>query len=278
MSHASGPNESLSSMLHVERVRDGEFAARLEDFWGGSLDADVLARAALAAAQTCEGMELHSLHASLLRSAPPGAPLTLRVERLDEGRVARRVIRLLDEGVLCQVLASFAVTGEGVAYQDVRPQPGLPAPESLPSTLEQARSEGWPEEYARGPIEFRRAIPPRWPEAAAVPTGTHVEWVRTRAPLPDDPRAHMAALVFLSAFYPHWPFERRVGPKFASDRFTVLDHALRVHRPARWDAWWLLESSTEVAHAGRALGRRAIYDRDGVLLASASQEAMIGVT
>jgi acyl-CoA thioesterase-2 len=278
MSLASVPNESLASMLRVEPMRDGEFAARLEDFWGGSLDADALARAALAAAQSCEAMELHCLHASPLRSAAPGAPLTLRVERLGQERVARRVVRVLDEEVVCQVVASFIAPDDGVAYQDVRPQQGLPDPEGLPSTLEQARSEGWPEEYARGPIEFRRALPLRWPEAAGVASGVHVEWVRPRAALPHDSRLHMAALVFLSAFYPHWPFARRVGPGFAYDRFRVLDHALWVHRPARWDDWWLLESSTEVAHAGRALSRRSLYARDGTLLASTSQEALVAVS
>jgi acyl-CoA thioesterase-2 len=265
-------------MLRVERIREGEFGARLEDFWGGSLHADALGRAALAAAQTCEGMELHALHASLLGSAPPGAPLTLNVERLGEGRVARRMVRLVDEEVLCQVVASFIAPDEGVSYQDVRFPRDLPAPENLPSTLEAARAEGWPEEYARGPIEFRRALPLRWPEATAVPSGTHIEWMRPRSPLPDDDESHMAALVFLSAFYPHWPFARRVGPTFAYDRFRVLDHALWVHRPARWEDWWLLDSSSEVAHGGRALARRAIYDRDGVLLASASQEALVAVT
>jgi acyl-CoA thioesterase-2 len=99
--------------------------------------------------------------------------------------------------------------------------------------------------------------------------------MRPRAPLGDDPRLQMAALVFLADFYSHWPFERRIGAAFANDRFRPLDHALWVHRPARWDDWWLMETISEVAHAGRGLSRRRIFTRDGSLIASAAQEALV---
>lgn len=272
----ASPGESLASMLAVERRRDGEFVARLENFWGSSIGGDALARAALAAADTCAGKELHSLHACFLRSAPPAVPLTLRVDRLEDGdRLARREVRLCDDGLLCQVVASFVSPGDGLGYQDVTLDPGLPAPQDLPTTLEQARAEGWAD-YARGPIEFRRVTPTVWPDPSWGVSGTHVEWVRPRAPLPADPRVHMAALVFLSGFYSHWSFAQRVGKKFAHDRFMTLDHALWVHRLPGWDDWWLLKATTEVGHAGRALSRREVYTQDGVLVASIAQEALVG--
>ncbi len=275
MTERANPRESFASMLAVERRGDGEFVARLEDFWGDSLGADVLARAALAAGETCEGRELHSLHACFLASAPPDVPLTLRVEPLEDGpRLARRHVRLLGDELLCQVVASFASPDDGLRYQDATLAPGLPAPEDLPSTVERARAEGWPEEYARGPIEFRR-VGPLWPDASSGESCAHVEWVRPREPLPDDPRMQMAALVFLSDFYSHWAFERRVGRKFAHDRFRRLDHALWIHQLVKWDDWWLLEATTEVSNAGRALSRREIYTREGLLVASSAQEALI---
>jgi acyl-CoA thioesterase-2 len=157
-------------------------------------------------------------------------------------------------------------------------EPGLPAPEKLRSTLEQARAEGWPEDYARGPIEFRRVRPSSWPDAPADEPVAHIEWVKPREALPDDPRLHSAALVFLADFYSHWEFERRVGRKFAYDRFRPLDHALWVHRLLRWDDWWLMKATTDVSHAGRALSRREIYTRDGVLVASTAREASIAST
>ncbi|HEY8152699.1 MAG TPA: acyl-CoA thioesterase domain-containing protein [Myxococcota bacterium] len=276
MSGAASPRENLAEMLRVERVREGEFSACCESFWGSVLGGDLLARAALAAASSCERLALRSLHAGFLRPAPPGRRLALRVEPLaDDASGARRQVRIEGDGLLlCQVVASFAPPEKGLAYQDAQPTAELPPPEALPSTLEQARAEGWAD-YARGPIEFRRARPRIWPDPTGDTSGPHVEWVLPRAPLGDDPRLQMAALVFLADFYSHWPFERRVGRGFAVDRFQTLDLSLWVHQPARWDDWWLLEMSSEVAHAGRGLSRGRIYTRDGRLIASTAQEALI---
>jgi acyl-CoA thioesterase II len=275
MTDSASPREALAEILRLEPVGGGEFAACFEDFWGNTVGGDVLARAALAAAATCEGLELDSLHASFLRPVPPGIRLALRVETLAEDRDGvHRQVRIEGEGLLCQVLARFAPAGCGLGYQDARPVADLPRPEDLPSTLEQARAEGW-SEYARGPIEFRRARPRVWPDPAGDTSGPHVEWMRPRAALGDDPRLQMAALVFLADFYSHWPFERRVGRGFAVARFQPLDHALWVHQPARWDDWWLLETISEVAHAGRGLSRRRIFTREGRLIASTAQAALI---
>jgi acyl-CoA thioesterase-2 len=276
MTEPAGPREKLAEMLRLEPLGDGRFAARFEDFWGDAMGGDVLARAALAAAASCEGLALRSLHASFLRPVPPKLRLVLRVEPLAGSRdgAAHREVRIEGDGLFCQAVASFAPAARGIGYQDARPAADLPEPEDLPSTLEQARSEGW-SQYARGPIEFRRARPRVWPDPTAEPSGPHVAWVRPREPLGDAPPIEMAALVFLADFYSHWPFERRIGRDFAVARFQTLDHALWVHRPERWDDWWLMETSSEVAHAGRGLARRRIFSRDGRLIASSAQEALI---
>jgi acyl-CoA thioesterase-2 len=275
MSDAASPRESLREILELERVRDGAFVARLEDFWGASQGGDALARAALAAADSCPGLELRSLHARYLRPLPAASPLRLRVERLADAEAgASREVRIEGDGLLCHVTAGFAPPGTGTEYQDAALPAALPDPERLPSTREQAQAEGW-SDYARGPIEFRRAHPRVWPDPTGDTSGGHVEWVRPRTPLPDDPRLQMAALVFLADFYSHWPFERRIGRQFAYGHFLTLDHALWVHQTTRWDDWWLLESVSEVSHAGRALSRRRIFTRAGALVASAAQSALV---
>jgi acyl-CoA thioesterase-2 len=262
-------------MLSVECLRENEFTARLEDFWGQALGADVLARAVRAAAATCPGNEPHSLQACFVRPAPAGEPLRLRVEPLGgDELLQRRQVRLEGDCLLCQVVTTFAAPGEGFGYQDFAPASGLPRPEDLRSTLETAQAEGWAD-YARGPIEFRRVMPRVWPDPSAAASGIHVEWMRPRQPLPDDAVVHMAALAFLGGFYTHWAFEHRAGRGFAYDRFRDLDHTLWVHRRPRWDDWWLLEARTSVSHAGRALGRRRIYTRDGSLLASSGHTALV---
>lgn len=275
MSSISSPRESLAEILTLERKGDSEYVVRLEDFWGEASGGDALARAALAAAESCPGQELRSLHASYLRALPPGVALRLRVEPLADGEDgAVRRVRIEGDGLLCSVTARFGPPGEGTAYQDAAIAPGLPAPDELPSTHEQARAEGW-SDYAHGPLEFRRAHPRVWPDPEGDTSGGHLTWLRPRAPLPADARVQTAALVFLADFYSHWPFERRIGRTFGYGHFRPLDHALWLHRTPRWDGWWLLESTSEVAHAGVALARRRIFTRDGTLLATAAQAALV---
>jgi hypothetical protein len=52
--------------------------------------------------------------------------------------------------------------------------------ESLPSTLECARAEGWPEEYARGPVELRR-VGPMWRDPDRGDSYHHLAWLSPRA-------------------------------------------------------------------------------------------------
>jgi acyl-CoA thioesterase II len=265
------PGDDLAQLLRVERRGEREFAAELESFFGQAQSFDLLGRAALAASATCEGLPLAELRAAFLRPAPLGVALSFSVEALLDGpeRACRRV-RVAGETALAEVTASFARELAGPEFAPPLPE-GLPKPEDLPSTLETARAEGW-EPYAAGPIEFRRASG-AWPGPPEGDSAPHLEWIRPRAALPAEPRLHAAALVLASHFYAHHSFERRLGAAFAPERCASFDHAVWIHRPARWDDWWLLESSCEVAHGGRALGQRRLFARDGRLLATALHSA-----
>lgn len=267
------PGDDLARLLRIERRGEREFEAELESFFGQAQGFDLLGRAALAASATCEGLELCELRASFLRPAPLGVALRLQVEPLADGpeRAVRRV-RVESEAPIAEVTASFASELAGPEFAPPLPE-GLPKPDDLPSTLETARAEGW-ERYAAGPIEFRRASG-AWPGPPEGDAEPHLEWIRPRAPLPPEPRLHAAALVLASHFYAHHSFERRLGAAFAPERCASSDHAVWIHRPARWDDWWLLESRCDVARGGRALGQRRLFTRDGRLLATALHSASV---
>jgi acyl-CoA thioesterase-2 len=170
------------------------------------------------------------------------------------------------------------VTAE-LAARDTAPEWGptipdsLPSPESLPSTRDTAKREGW-EDYAAGPLEFRR-VNASWPPPPEDQQRPHREWLRPRAALPPDPKLHTAALVFASQFYPQWAFEWRAGRDFRRDRFAILAHSVWLHEPARWDDWWLVDTHSDASSGGRALAHRRIFARDGRLLASATHTASV---
>ena len=269
MGESRAPRECLAEMLHIERRGGGRSVARLESFWGETARGDLLARATLAGAPA-RGAAPAAAQAIFLRPVAPDVELTLSCDALapDRTRVAVRE----GDALVAEVQLRFGPAGDGISYQSAAPEPGLPAPESLPSEAEVAAQEGW-SEFAVGPIESRRITP-------YVPVKDHepavwLGWLRPRAPLGDDAHLHAAALAFVSEYRSHWAVERRLGADFPRTEITVLDHALWVHRAERWDDWWLVRTSSEIGVAGRCLSRREIFTRGGALVASAAWEAAL---
>jgi acyl-CoA thioesterase-2 len=151
------------------------------------------------------------------------------------------------------------------------PEPGtLPDWEDLRAQLLGGSTQRRPD----GPIEVRVCDPDSTEPGVALPARRRV-WMRPRGVLPEDPLVHAAVLVFASdrtllrtAARPHGATWRlRVG--------ASLDHAVWIHRPARFDGWLLFVSESPVAHAARALLLGAMYRRDGVRLASVAQEGLL---
>jgi acyl-CoA thioesterase len=269
----SSPTSDIAALLCVEHRSDREYTADPEDFWGAPLAADVWARVALAAARSGPGAELITLQGGL-PELELGKPVSLRISPSGGPTVPHRHVEIAQAESRGHALATLVAPGAGPDYQDVFPLDRTPEPESLPSTLETARAEGWPEQYARGPVEFRR-IGPRQRDAEADDASCQRVWLSPRTPVPEGPDVAVAAIVLAASWYPHWEFERRIGAGFSPDRFRVLDHSVRIHRAEPWRDAWLLEARSERAIAGRALSTRRLFSRDGRLLASASSSALV---
>lgn len=273
MTAASLAPSDLGAMLRVERESEGEFGVTLASYFGAAQQFDLLARAVLAASHTSGRIPLVHVQASYLRPAPCSVPLRLSVESVDDGPShALRRVRVFGAALFAEVTASFSTGGPGPDYGPAFPEK-VPSADELPSTLEVAKREGW-EPYAAGPLEFRR-VNAIWPPPPEERLSPHREWLLPRTPLPPDPHLHAAAFAFASQFYAQWEFEWRLGPDFARERFSIVDHSLWLHEPARWDDWLLLDASCEVSRNGRALGHRRLFSRTGRLLATAQHTASV---
>jgi acyl-CoA thioesterase-2 len=263
----------LDEMLQVEPVGDDRFRTELPGFGGVTLGC-----ATLAAALTCRERALHSLHTYFLRPVPPGASVELAVERLRDGRrfAHRRVQVRLDDRVLCELVASFAVEAEGFEFQEATIDATIPGPDDLPTEESIARAEGWNVDEPGpigGSLEWRWiGIPWQLQPGAA---SRYLGWVRPRAPLPKDRCINAAALAFLSDYHSHFSVARKLGGPFEPFGYTSLDQIVWVHRERLWDDWWLLRTESDVAHAGRSFTRRALHARDGQLVASMAQEQLL---
>ena len=256
----------------IEPVGEDVFRTSLPGFGGVTLGA-----ATYAAARTCDDKVLHTLQACFVRPIPPEEEVELAVERISDGRrfARRRVELAIGKRIHFTALASFAAASTGPEFADTTSDWPAPPPEELPSHEEVAREEGWPDADHPEPLDWRWVGRP-WDVATGEPSHYRA-WVRPRFAPPRDHAEHAAAVALLADYHSHWPVARALGgePHFETTGFTSLDQLVWLHRDLPWDDWRLIASEAPIGHAGRALGHRRLYARDGRLVASMTQEAML---
>lgn len=128
-------------------------------------------------------------------------------------------------------------------------------------------------------IDFRLPLTPLHDGLNLDPAGPRLRyWVRLRHGLPDSAAAHAAALAYLSDW---WINFSAAGAHLQSAEaenglyIASLNHALWLHRPVRADAWLHIDSTSPAAASGRGLSVARFHDRQGQLVASATQESLM---
>ncbi|MGJ7491107.1 acyl-CoA thioesterase [Variovorax sp. ZT4R33] len=276
--------DDLVELMQLEPLGDDCFRAQSEDLgtpavFGGQ----VLGQSLMAASRTVDAdRPVHSMHAYFLL---PGehAPIDYTVDRVRDGRsfTTRHVVARQGERIIFEMSASFQTVDDGVEHQ--LPMPVVSGPEGLKSDLQRRIDLGdrLPERVRiKGVqphgIEFRSVEP----DDLLAPARREAErsiWMRTIAPLPDDPLIHRALLAYASdhgllgaALLPHGLSYMQPGVRMAS-----LDHAMWFHRDFRMDDWLLYRLDAPSASGARGLARGSLYTRDGRLVASTAQEGMV---
>ena len=115
MTRQSEAFNELLSLMELEPLEDNLFRGVSRDIgtervFGGQ----VLAQALLAASQTVEDRQAHSLHAYFLRAGDHKAPIVYSVDRSRDGRSfsARRVVAIQHGRPIFTLAASFQVEEE----------------------------------------------------------------------------------------------------------------------------------------------------------------------
>lgn len=274
-------------ILDLTRVGSGSFVAppipgRSGRTFGGHFMAQ-----ALAAAQRAEVGErtVHSLHAYFVRMGAVDESTTYEVSARRDGRsFALRSVTARQRGeVVFEMSASFHAVEDGFEYQPGGRYPieAVPGPSSDMMTYGQfidRHPDSEPGGWSGGdrPITIYYINPPEGNEGVPV-LEPQLMWVRIDSSVPDIPGAQAAGLAYVSdctlldhAVLPHgyrWPDKRLTS--------ASLDHAMWFHRLARADQWLLFDQRVESTGAARGLVTGRLYRRDGVLVATCSQEGLL---
>jgi acyl-CoA thioesterase-2 len=278
-------NDELLALLDLQSIGEGVFSGPpAPDIRGRVFGGQILAQALAAACFTApQGWPCHSLHAYFLRPGKPARPIEYEVSTMRDGQrfAARKVLAVQRDEIDLELIASFERTEPGAEYQVAMPD--VAAPETFPpederiarlvenATPEQREvlERKWPIEFIRiDPIDAREQPPP---------TAAIRKWMRVRGRLPDDPNLHRCALAYASDFGALEPSVRAIGMSLGDTNVQVasLDHALWFHRPFRFDEWLLFSFESASVAGGRGLNHGSVYSRDGRLVASLMQEALL---
>jgi acyl-CoA thioesterase-2 len=274
----------LLSLLSLERIEVDIFRGQSQDLgWGSVFGGQVVGQALSAATQTVASERgVHSLQAVFLQQGDVSAPILYMVNRIRDGRSfsTRRVVAIQHGREILSLLASFQVEEQGFDHQ--APMPTVPGPDGLLSEMELTEriADRIPEALraialGERPIEIRPVSPLNVLRPERRPPVKHV-WLRVPEALPDDPALHRYLLAYASDFHlltalqPHGASWLSPSMKVAS-----LDHAMWFHRPFRMDDWLLYTMESPSASGSRGLVRGQVFDRQGVLVASTTQEGLI---
>ena len=274
-------------LLTLELVEQNIFRGRCHQ--GAPLRAfggQVAAQSLVAAGRTVAGHAVHSLHGYFMRPGDPRRPIVYLVDRIRDGRsfTTRRVTAVQGGEAIFSLSASFQKAESGVDHQFAMPD--VPGPEALASFVRaepqaggSAQAEGGEDTDGLGPVMRHivemRFVDEAWQGRAAHGLGLQQRlWLRAVEPLPADPLLHVCAMAYLSdltlAATANLPHAGRQLLQMAS-----LDHAMWFHRAFRADEWLLFVQDSPSASGARGLARGEFYSREGALVASTVQEALM---
>ncbi len=278
--------EDLITLLKLERIEDNIFRGDSRDIGGPQVfGGQVLGQALSAAQHTVEGRVAHSLHAYFLRRGDMNAPIIYDVDRARDGGSFsnRRVVAIQHGRPILNLAASFQAPEDGLGHQ--AEMPDVPSPEGLRDLTEVASGvlQNIPMKLRRfmtdkRPFDFRPVDPVSFDSSEKLAPVKHV-WIRAVDRLPEDRALHQNLLAYVSDFellatstLPHGlPFTR------GNVIMASLDHALWFHRDFLIDDWLLYTMDSPNASGARGFARGQLFTRDGVLVASTSQEGLVRV-
>lgn len=253
---------------------------------GRSYGGQGLGQAMRAAAMTvAPERQATAMQFMFLQGSAPDRAIDFEVTPLQDGKrfSSRHVRARQGERIVFDAQVSFAVSLDAPAHADAST-----ALESQPEELASLPPAPWPWEEAlrrlggyslneKSCMDFR--IPDVERQLAPATAGARLRfWLRAREPLAPEPGLHASAFAYLSDW---WLNFSSLGPHLDALRdgrrlyISSLNHCIWFHRPFAADQWMHVDSRSPCAAEGRGLSIAQVHDRNGRLVASASQECLM---
>ena len=268
-------NSRLLNFINCEALDKNLYRGQSKDFKTGQVfGGQVLGQAIKAAYETVDDeRSIHSAHAYFLLRGDVDAPIIYEVDRsLDGGSfTSRRVVAIQHGRQIFHLSASFQKKEQGLEHY----RKWVPPVDVLNSALEEK-------------VPLHRNFQSEFFDVHYVPDDkvstpeTLQYWMKAKESLPDDTQCHHSILAYISdmgllqaTLGPHELDEPDLQKRHEQVLMASLDHAMWFHRPFRIDDWLFYECRVQSTGNGRGLAFGRIYDRDGTLVASTSQEGLI---
>ena len=278
---ASRAGVFMRMMALVETGPDRFMAPEAPEREGRMYGGQLLAQSLAAAERTVtDDRHAHSLHAYFLAPGDVSTIAERQVERVRDGRSfsSRSVSAFQGDRELFRMVVSFHVAEPGNLFAAHR-KPDVPPPEDVAMTypaFSRSVHEELDSDLEARPMDTRCIHPPVAPPGEPVLEDQRM-WMRISERLPGTVGLHLAGLAYLSdstlidhVVLPHGRRWQEPGLTGAS-----LDHAMWFHDPVRADEWLLFDQTVEATGAGRGLATGRIFDSDGNLAVTCSQEGLI---
>ncbi len=278
--------ETLLTLLHLEKINTNKFRGQsqnlgLRQLFGGQ----VVGQALSAAKHTVlPERRIHSCHSYFLRPGDSNQHIDYEVEIIRDGNSfsTRRVSAIQNDLTIFYMTASFQSDEPGFEHQAAT-MPEVPAPETLASETDIARKIAHllpPQMKAlfcnempieMRPVKFHNLI------KGSVDKPVRQVWLKANGTMPNDLGIHQYLLGYASDFnflptalQPHGVALLQPGMQVAT-----IDHSIWFHRPFRLDEWLLYVVESPIASGARGYVRGQFFTRDGLLVASTTQEGVI---
>jgi len=276
----------LTDLLSLEKIKDYNFIGQnYKTEWGRVFGGQVLGQSLHAAYQTVPNDRIaHSMHGYFILGGNINVPINYQVDDIRDGKsfTTRRVVAFQKGKAIFNMAASFQLKQNGVNHQIS--MPNVLTPDLLLTDLQQAipLKEIDPDRYEKlikshpQVFEFRPVEKATFLQTRNSLPKSHV-WFKTKEKVNVTIPFQHQLLAFasdysllLTATLPHR--EKLFGNKIF---YASLDHAIWFHREFKIDNWLLYSMQSPSASNSRGFTKGSIFNQQGEMVASVSQEGLI---